>query len=153
MKPHLLALASLGALTLVACKGSISTVKQPGWVDGTTCQKELPPLVDYTKDQPLGGPDDVVVVERGDNSVNAYVVNPKDGTVAASYKIEPGDYTELSNPMGDRIAGSLIRPVPPPPDPGQDHLHTVIHLAQRMKRVAPMKCSGIIGPEKPVLPQ
>jgi hypothetical protein len=149
MKPYLLLLASCSALTLTACKGSIGSPKQPAWLDAQPCQQELPQLVDYTKDQPLGDAGSVIVIERGDGAVNAYVVNPKDGTVGEAYKVNPDDYAQLSNPMGDRIAGSIVRPTPPPPPDGQGHLRYLVGLASRIRQEAPMKCMGIIGPEKP----
>jgi hypothetical protein len=154
MKPYLFALASCGALMLSGCKGSIGSPKQPAWADAQPCQKALPDPVDYTKDAPMGDQNSVVVVTNDGGQIMAYVVNPKDGTVGSAYKVNPADYAELSNPMGDRIAGAIIRPTPPPPPGGWDRLRNIVGLAGRISQTSGT-CSGqpggIIGPEKPGL--
>jgi hypothetical protein len=151
MKRHLYLLATCGALMLSACKGSIGSPKQPAWVDAQPCQQELPPLVDYTKDQPLGGDGDVVVVEPGEGDTwTAWVANPKDGTIPAGYKINPDDYVAVVQDRSDRIAGSIVRPNPPPPPNGGDRLRWIIGLASRIRQTAPMKCSAM--PSQPTSP-
>lgn len=141
MKPYLLALASCGALMLSGCGGKMMTSKQPAWVDAQPCQKELPPLVDYVKGDPVGTADTVTIVERGDGGmVNLYVVSPKDGTVSQAVKINADDYVTIVNPFDDRSAGSLVQPTPPPPPGGWDKLRAMVGLASRMSQQAPVKC-------------
>ncbi len=155
MKPHLLALASCGALLLSACPGPTMTgggPQKPGSGDPEPCQKELPELVDHVKGEPLGGgPDSVTIVEPDDDgtSFNLYVVNPKDGTVDAAVRVNRDDTATIIDYFGDRGAGSIIRPTPPPPPGGWDHLRWLLGIASRHSQTWAGQCK----PPQPEIPR
>lgn len=145
MKLYLLALAPCSALLLSACPGPTMTgggAKQPAWIDAQPCQKDLPELVDHVKGEPLGGgPDSVTIIEPDDDGqmLNMYVVSPKDGTVTSAVRVNRDDPTILDY-VGDRGAGSIIRPTPPPPPGGWDKLKALIGIASRLSQQAPTQC-------------
>lgn len=118
MKPSQLLVATAGAIALSACGGTISTSKQPAWVDPPLCQKTLPALEAYQQGEPIGGEGLVTIAVRAeDKSVNVYVVNAMLGKIERAIAFDPNDWKIVLDLWGDRIAPSMVMPPPPPPPP------------------------------------
>lgn len=134
---------ALAASTLLACGKRVGPTA-PAWVSPQACQQSLPAAVPYTTGAPLGTASDVVILVRDGKEITGYVVSPAQGKVGQAVILQPGDVVDLSNPIGDRIAGGLItRPSnPPPPPPGQERVKYLVTLASHLAQTAPARCGG-----------